>query len=83
LEGHLKYIAEQLLKLDTMIPGLARALIRKAKSNHIEFVANITFENFEFFSPVINDATLYFKTLSNTKWVNDNKGNFISLLSST
>ncbi|WP_312950379.1 RNA-directed DNA polymerase [Superficieibacter sp.] len=81
LEGHLKYISEQLLKRDTIDLGLARALIRKAKSNRIEFVANIIFENFEFFSPVINDVILYFQALSNTKWINDNKDNFISLLS--
>jgi len=82
LEGHLEHIAEQLLKRDTVDLGLARALIRKAKANRIEFVADIIFSNFEFFSPVINDVILYFKALSRRKWIKDNRDNFVSILSS-
>ncbi|MXF04324.1 reverse transcriptase, partial [Escherichia coli] len=55
LEEHLRYISEQLLKREVVDLGLARVLIRKAKINRIEFVSNIIFDNFDFFSPVIND----------------------------
>ncbi|AZT84919.1 RNA-directed DNA polymerase [Marinobacter sp. NP-4(2019)] len=82
LEGHLNHIADQLLKRDTLDLGLARALIRKAKANRIDFVAEIIFENFEFFSPVINDVILYFKALSRGKWVRENREKFLCILSS-
>lgn len=81
LEGHLEHIAEQLLKREVVDLGLARALIRKAKANRIEFVADIIFEKFDFFSPVINDVILYFRALSNDKWLKDNRNKFVSLLS--
>lgn len=81
LEGHLTHIVEQLLKRDVIDLGLARALIRKAKVNRIEFIANIIFENFDFFSPVINDVILYFKALSNSKWIKQNRTKFISIIS--
>ena len=83
LEDHLHHIADQLLKRDAIDLGLARALIRKAKTNRIEFVAEIIFENFNFFSPVINDVVLYFKALSRGKWVKNNRDKFISTLSSS
>lgn len=83
LEGHLNHIASQLLKRETVDLGLARALIRKAKANRIEFVADIIFENFEFFSPVINDVILYFKALSRGNWIKDNRDNFTSILASS
>lgn len=81
LEAHLHHIADQLIKRDNVDLGLARALIRKAKANRIDFVADIIFDNFEFFSPVINDVILYFKALSRGEWVRENRDRFISLLS--
>ncbi|MFQ1055552.1 RNA-directed DNA polymerase [Gilliamella apicola] len=82
LEEHLRHIAKQLLKRDVIDLGLARALIRKAKTNHIEFVTDIIFSKFDFFSPVINDVVLYFRALSNNDdWVNKNRSNFVSLIS--
>lgn len=83
LEEHLKYISEQLLKRDFIDLGLARALIRKAKVNHVEFVFDIIVENFDFFSPVINDTILYFQSLTNENWVTRNKRKLISLISSS
>lgn len=82
LIAHLKYISDQLLKRDVLDLGLARALIRKAKANRITFVADIIFENFEFFSPVINDVILYFRTISNSKWLRQNRDKIDLLLSS-
>lgn len=84
LEGQLKYISEQLLKRESIDLGLARALIRKAKVNRVYFVADIIFENFDFFSPVINDVVLYFQTLSNKEWVtlNQHKITFLTTCAS-
>jgi hypothetical protein len=80
LEAYLKSITEQLLKRDSLDLGLARALIRRAKANRIAFVAEIIFENFEFFSPVINDVVLYFKVLSKDAWIKERKTDFVSIL---
>lgn len=82
LEAHLKHISEQLLKRDQLDLGLARALIRKAKVNRIEFVADVIFQNFDLFSPVINDVILYFRAISKDEWVKENRDNFVCLLSS-
>lgn len=81
LKDHLKDSMKQLLKRDVVDLGLARALIRMAKKNKIDFIADIIFENFDFFSPVINDVILYFKVLSNNEWLKQNQKNFISLIS--
>lgn len=83
LEGHLKHITEQIFKRDTLDLGLARALIRKAKVNRIQFVADTIFSNFDFFSPVINDVVLYFRALSKGDWDSDNLNNFLLILKSS
>lgn len=83
LEAHLKYTSEQLLKREFIDLGLARALIRKAKANRIEFVAEVIFDNFDFFSPVINDVVLYFQSLSSDNWIQKNKEKLISIISYT
>lgn len=80
LENHLRQITDQIFKRETLDLGLARALIRKAKSNKMDVVSETIFENFELFSPVINDVVLYFKTMSDGVWEKNYKKRFISLL---
>ena len=83
LEEHLRYISEQLLKREVVDLGLARVLIRKAKINRIEFVSNIIFDNFDFFSPVINDVILYFQTILSKEWISLNSDRLLSITHST
>ncbi|HDX4396523.1 TPA: RNA-directed DNA polymerase, partial [Enterobacter bugandensis] len=83
LEEHLRYISEQLLKREVVDLGLARVLIRKAKINRIEFVSNIIFDNFDFFSPVINDVILYFQTILSKEWISLNCDRLLSITHAT
>ncbi|EHH2475234.1 reverse transcriptase [Vibrio vulnificus] len=82
LEEHLEHITEQIFKRSTLDLGLARALIRKAKKNKIESVADTIFDNFELFIPVINDVVLYFKAIQSDEFDKNNVNKFISIVES-
>lgn len=71
------------MKREVVDLGLARVLIRKAKINRIEFVSNIIFDNFDFFSPVINDVILYFQTILSKEWISLNSDRLLSITHST
>ena len=82
LEEHLEQITEQIFKRNSLDLGLARALIRKAKTNKIDSVAKTIFDHFELFIPVINDVVLYFKSVQTEGFEQDNITNFISIIES-
>lgn len=65
-------IAEKVLDRELLDLGLSRNLIRKAKSYGNTELAQILFDEFEFFSPVINDVCLYLDRISDDEFIAEN-----------
>lgn len=73
----MEVLAEKVLERKTLDLGLSRALIRKAKAYKTQDLAEIIFENFDFFSPVINDVCLYFSAITNKEFIDKQRANLI------
>jgi len=75
-------LAEKVLERKSLDLGLSRALIRKAKAFRINDLAEVIFENFEFFTPVINDVCLYLNTITSKSFIDAQRENLIGLTQS-
>lgn len=76
-------LAEKVLERKVLDLGLSRALIRKAKTYKVPDLAEVVFENFEFFIPVINDVCLYLNAVTDEDFVAEWKDDLISLSESS
>ena len=63
--------AEKVLERDNLDLGLSRSLIRKAKTHGDTDLAQILFDKFEFFAPVINDLCLYLDRVTDIDFINE------------
>ncbi|WP_341909363.1 RNA-directed DNA polymerase [Polaromonas sp. YR568] len=50
---------QKVIKYDHLDLGLARSVIRTARRNSIDVIAEHLLEHFDFFAPVVNDVVLY------------------------
>lgn len=69
IDEQISLFADKVLERKTLDLGLARALIRKAKAHKSADLAEIIFENFDFFSPVINDLCLYLNSITDDNFI--------------
>lgn len=76
-------LADKVLERKILDLGLSRALIRKAKTYKIPDLAEIIFENFEFFTPVINDVCLYLSAVTDQSFALQWKDELISISESS
>lgn len=58
-EEHLTAAIERVINYEHLDLGLARNVIRTARRNSISAIAEHLLDNFQFFSPVVNDVVLY------------------------
>lgn len=56
---------DKVIHYDHLDLGLARSVIRTARRNSIDVIAQHLLENFEFFAPVVNDVILYLHEVTN------------------
>lgn len=82
-DEQISLLAEKVLERKTLDLGLSRALIRKAKRYKIQSLAQIIFENFDFFIPIVNDVCLYLSAISDADFVNQWKDELIRLTQTT
>lgn len=59
--------------------GLSRALVRKAKTFKIKELSTFIFDNFEFFTPIINDVCLYLSVITDSDFIKEQKNNLIKI----
>ncbi|MCQ8181868.1 RNA-directed DNA polymerase [Methylomonas sp. SURF-1] len=78
-DEQISLLAEKVLERKILDLGLSRALLRKAKSYKTPSLAEIIFENFDFFTPVINDVCLYLSAITNADFVDQWKNELIAL----
>lgn len=81
-EEKIRFLADKVLGRKTLDLGLARALIRKAKTFKVQSLSQVIFDNFEFFIPVVNDVCLYLNTVTDQSFVSKWRDKLISILDS-
>ncbi|MDX1443564.1 MAG: RNA-directed DNA polymerase [Gammaproteobacteria bacterium] len=82
LEAALANGFEKLVDREELDLGLARTLLRKAKRQETPIFIEALLDNFEFFSPAINDVCLYLSTVLTDDLINDLSSKFIAVTSS-
>ena len=75
-------LAQNVINRQFLDLGLSRALVRKSKTFKIKELSTFIFENFEFFSPIINDVCLYLSSITNTEFINTHKEKLINISNS-
>ncbi|RWX54846.1 RNA-directed DNA polymerase [Photobacterium chitinilyticum] len=81
-EEQLLALAQTIIERKTLDLGLARALLRKARTFRTKVLAPILFDNFEFFAPAINDVCLYLNSVTDDAFVAESKSALIALVES-
>ncbi|EKM20661.1 RNA-directed DNA polymerase [Vibrio harveyi] len=81
-EEQLLELAQTIIERKTLDLGMARALLRKARTFKTKVLAPILFEKFEFFAPAINDVCLYLSSITDDDFVAESKNALTALLKS-
>jgi len=76
----LEEVIARVRNTDKLDLGLARSVIRRAKRNGAEDLVRPLMDDFEFFSPVINDVMLYFSAITNDDNAESYVDDFVSII---
>lgn len=68
----LRNLMGRILRFPRLDLGLARHVLRKARSLRIRAIVPSLLDNLELFSPVINDVVLYLDKVTNNSFINNN-----------
>lgn len=79
----IELVSQRILENDYLDLGIARYFIRKSKTYKISKSAEIIFDNFELFLPVVNDVFLYLDRVSDDAFVNEWENRIITLMNSS
>lgn len=66
----------RIIKFEKLDLGVARAIIRRAKANHIQDIADFLLDNIETFTPVINDVALYLNKITDKEFIDKYSNKF-------
>lgn len=73
---------KRIIKFDKLDLGVARAIIRRAKANHIKDIVDFLLENIEVFTPVINDIALYLNKITDEEFIENYSEKFSAMCES-
>lgn len=79
-EEQLLSLAQTITRRKILDLGMARALLRKARTFRTKILVPILFEKFDFFAPAINDVCLYLNSVTDADLISESEGLLIGLL---
>lgn len=82
-EEQIDLVSQRILDNEHLDLGIARYFIRKSKKHKIEKSAQVIFDNFNLFLPVVNDVFLYLDKVSDTNFIDKWKNEIIGLSTSS